>query len=205
MVQAHVQVICCYRISVHSYALHPCSDPPIRVSYLSFVLDSQLNHSVEPAMQPPSPRYPSTTMRGLYLLACVISSFFGAAFGIFFFNFSKYWVSAAGGFTFGWFLLATRDGGLITSVIGRWGLLGSLTVVAFLASLVPLLHDHMVLASTAWIGATAVVLGIDCYTRAGLKEVSRLSQSKGGAHNSSTSTTWVIEISSLSSTVESIL
>jgi hypothetical protein len=180
VVQAHIQVVCCYCICVHSYALHLGPDPPIRVSYTSCVLRSQLTDRVEPAMQPPSPRYPSTTMRGLYLLACIISSFFGAAFGIFFFNFSKYWVSAAGGFTFGWFLLATRDGGLITSVIGRWGLLGSLTVVAFLAALVPLLHDHMVLASTAWIGATAVVLGIDCYTRAGLKEVSRLSQFKGG-------------------------
>jgi uncharacterized membrane protein YbjE (DUF340 family) len=144
-------------------------------------------------------------MRGLYLLACIISSFFGAAFGIFFFNFSKYWVSAAGGFTFGWFLLATRDGGLITSVIGRWGLLGSLTVVAFLAALVPLLHDHMVLASTAWIGATAVVLGIDCYTRAGLKEVSHLSRSEGGTDVSFTFTTWVTEISSLSLMVESTL
>jgi len=172
MVQAHNQVICCYCICVHSDALHPGSDPAIRVSYSLYIERIKLNNSVEPAMQPPSPRYPSTTMRGLYLLACVISSFFGAAFGIFFFNFSKYWVSAAGGYTFGWFLLATREGGLITSVIGRWGLLGSLTVVAFLAALVPLLHDHMVLASTVWIGATAVVLGIDCYTRAGLKEVS---------------------------------
>lgn len=122
-------------------------------------------------MQPPSPQYPSTTLRGLYLLACVIASFFGAAAGIFFFNFSKYWVSAAGGFVFGWFLLATREGGLITSVLGRWGLLGSLTIVAFLGALVPVLHDHMVLISTAWIGATAFVLGVDCYTRAGLKEV----------------------------------
>lgn len=122
-------------------------------------------------MQPPSPQYPSTTLRGLYLLACVIASLFGAAIGIFFFNFSKYWVSAAGGFVFGWFLLATREGGLIQSVLGRWGLMGGLTVGAFLCSLVPVLHDHMMLISTAWIGATAFILGIDCYTRAGLKEV----------------------------------
>jgi hypothetical protein len=78
---------------------------------------------------------------------------------------------------------------LITSVIGRWGLLGSLTVVAFLAALVPLLHDHMVLASTAWIGATAVVLGIDCYTRAGLKEVCQPLRTENGSDVSSTFTT----------------
>jgi hypothetical protein len=77
--------------------------------------------------------------------------------------------------------------------------------VAFLAALVPLLHDHMVLASTAWIGATAVVLGIDCYTRAGLKEVSRSSRSKGGADISFTSTTWAIGIYFPSLMVESTL
>ena len=43
---------------------------------------------------------------------------------------------------------------------------------AFVAGLVPVLHPHMILASTAWIGATAFILGVDCYTRAGLKEVS---------------------------------
>ena len=84
--------------------------------------------SVEPDLQPPSPTPPSTTLRGLYLLACIISSIFGAAIGIFFFTFAKYWVSAVGGFTFGWFLLAIRQNGLVTDVFGRWALLCSLTV-----------------------------------------------------------------------------
>lgn len=127
--------------------------------------------SVEPNLQPPSPSPPSTTLRGLYLLACIIAAFFGAALGIFFFTFSKYFVSAAGGFTFGWFLLAIHRGGLVDSVLGRGGMLGSLTVLAFIASLPKLLEPHMMLVSTAWIGAMAFTLGVDCYTRAGLKEV----------------------------------
>lgn len=127
---------------------------------------------VEPNLQPPSPNPPSTTLRGLYLLACIIISFFGAAIGIFFFNLAKYFVSAAGGFAFGWFLLATRHGGLVPSVIGRWFLLGGLTVAAFVASLPKVLEPHMILVSTAWIGATAFTLGVDCFTRGGLKEVS---------------------------------
>lgn len=102
----------------------------------------------------------------------MISSFFGAAIGILFFTFAKYWVSAAGGFAFGWFLLATRPGGLVSSTLGRWGLLGGLAVAAFVASLVPVLTSHITLVSTAWFGATAFVLGVDCYTRAGLKKVS---------------------------------
>lgn len=67
--------------------------------------------------------------------------------------------------------MALRQGGLITSVVGRWALLGALTVVVFIASLPKRFNDLMILVSTAWIGATAFVLGVDCYTRAGLKEV----------------------------------
>lgn len=67
--------------------------------------------------------------------------------------------------------MALRQGGLITSVVGRWALLGGLTAVAFIASLPKQTNDLMILVSTAWIGATAFVLGVDCYTRAGLKEV----------------------------------
>ncbi|KAK6908218.1 hypothetical protein I203_102219 [Kwoniella mangroviensis CBS 8507] len=135
-----------------------------------FTLVMVLRFGVEPNIQPPSPNPPSTTLRGLYLLACIIASFFGGAAGIFLYPFAKYWVSAIGGFTFGWFLLATRQGGLITSVLGRWGLLGGLSVGGLVASLPKQTNEWMMLISTAWIGATAFTLGVDCYTRAGLKE-----------------------------------
>ncbi|WVW84646.1 hypothetical protein I302_106680 [Kwoniella bestiolae CBS 10118] len=135
-----------------------------------FTLVMVLRFGVEPNLQPPSPNPPSTTLRGLYLLACIISAFFGGAAGIFLYTFAKYWVSAIGGFTFGWFLLATRQGGLITSVLGRWGLLGGLAVGGLVASLPKQTNEWMMLVSTAWIGATAFTLGVDCYTRAGLKE-----------------------------------
>lgn len=127
---------------------------------------------MQDSLQPPSPNPPSQTLRGLYLLACIVATFIGAGIGVFLFNIAKYSVSAAGGFTFGWFLLEVQAGGLITSVLGRWGLLGGLTVASTLASIVPKMAELMILISTAWIGATAFILGVDCYTRAGLKEVS---------------------------------
>ena len=49
--------------------------------------------------------------------------------------------------------------------------LGS-AVVGFVLCTLPSIHYHVLLAATAWFGATAFILGVDCYTTAGLKEVS---------------------------------
>lgn len=43
--------------------------------------------------------------------------------------------------------------------------------IAFVAGLHPRVHNPIVVLSTAFVGATALVLGIDCFTRAGLKEL----------------------------------
>lgn len=48
--------------------------------------------------------------------------------------------------------------------------LSGLSVVSFIAGLLPRWHHHLLLISTAFIGSTALTLGIDCFTRAGLKE-----------------------------------
>lgn len=110
-------------------------------------------------------------MRGLYLLAVAIAFIVGSAMGIFWYTFAKYWVGAAGGFALGWFLVCLRKGGLLTSVGGRWGLIAGLTCVGLFLSLLPKIHDHVLLIASAWVGATMFTLGVDCFTRAGLKEV----------------------------------
>jgi len=46
-------------------------------------------------------------------------------------------------------------------------------VVGFCICTIPKIHYHVMLVSTAFVGATAVMLGVDCYTAAGLKEVSK--------------------------------
>ncbi|KAJ9091209.1 hypothetical protein QFC19_009205 [Naganishia cerealis] len=67
--------------------------------------------------------------------------------------------------------MALKSGGVTgNSIVGRWGLIGGLSVVVFVASLLPRSHHHILLVSTALVGATALTLGIDCFTRAGLKE-----------------------------------
>lgn len=44
-------------------------------------------------------------------------------------------------------------------------------VVAFVLCTIPKLHWHMLLLATAFVGSSAFMLGVDCYTTAGLKEV----------------------------------
>ncbi len=69
--------------------------------------------------------------------------------------------------------MALRSGGLVGgSVLGRWGLLGGTSVLFFILGLWESVHGHLVLVSTAFIGASSLTIGIDCFTRAGLKEVS---------------------------------
>jgi hypothetical protein len=45
-------------------------------------------------------------------------------------------------------------------------------VVGFVLCTIPAIHYHILLVSTALVGATAFMLGVDCFTTAGLKEVS---------------------------------
>ena len=50
----------------------------------------------------------------------------------------------------------------------------AVAVVGFVLCTIPKLHYYVLLISTAFVGASAFMLGVDCYTTAGLKEVSML-------------------------------
>ncbi|KAJ9106093.1 hypothetical protein QFC21_001233 [Naganishia friedmannii] len=140
-------------------------------SCLLFTLVLILRFGVEAKLNPPSPQYPGATERGLYCLACIIAAIIGSGIGLFFFKYARYWVCGLGGFALGWFIMAFKAGGVTgNSIVGRWGLIGGLSVVTFIASLLPRWHHHLLLVCTALVGSTALTLGIDCFTRAGLKE-----------------------------------
>ena len=47
----------------------------------------------------------------------------------------------------------------------------AVSVVGFVLCTIPKLHYYIMLTSTAFVGATAFMLGVDCFTTAGLKEV----------------------------------
>lgn len=49
------------------------------------------------------------------------------------------------------------------------------SVIAFVLCTIPKIHYQVLLVATATVGASAVILGADCFSSAGLKEVRLLS------------------------------
>ncbi|KAI6162098.1 hypothetical protein EDD17DRAFT_1819192 [Pisolithus thermaeus] len=119
-----------------------------------------------PAVNPPS-----ATLQGMFVLSCAISGIMGGAISIFFWKATKYFIGAWGGFAIGLWLQCFKDGGLITPVGIRWIVYISCGVVGFVLCTIPKLHWHILLLATAFVGSSVFMLGVDCYTTAGLKEV----------------------------------
>ena len=63
---------------------------------------------------------PSTTLRGLFVLACTVAGIAGGGVTIFFWQATKYFIGAWGGLAFGFWIQCFRDGGLIHPVGFRW-------------------------------------------------------------------------------------
>lgn len=75
-----------------------------------------------------------------------------------------------GGFCFSMWLLTLRPGGLITSPSGKGVFIALLCLFSWALSWFPITRPYALIASTAFSGATAFTLGVDCFTRAGMKE-----------------------------------
>ncbi|KAF4624566.1 hypothetical protein G7Y89_g13606 [Cudoniella acicularis] len=67
-------------------------------------------------------------------------------------------------------LLVLKPGGLLTSTGGKAIFIASFTIVTFATSFSHYTRPYGLIVSISFGGATAVVLGIDCFSRAGLKE-----------------------------------
>lgn len=146
---------------------------------------------------------PSKTVRGMFVLASVVAGAIGGAITIFFWKAAKYFIGAWGGFAFGLFIQCFRNGGLIDPVGLRWIMYIGCGAVGFVLCTIPRLHWHVLLVSTAFVGASAFMLGVDCYTTAGLKEVRSIFSVQSAllicTFVSSTSGIWVSRHSSPSS------
>ena len=75
-----------------------------------------------------------------------------------------------GGFCVAMWILVLKSGGVITSTAGRAIFIAVFCIGFFGLSFSPRTRSYGLIGSTSFAGATAIVLGIDCFSRAGLKE-----------------------------------
>lgn len=75
-----------------------------------------------------------------------------------------------GGFSVSMWFLVLKAGGLITSTSGKAIFVVAFCLVAYGFSFNCYTRPYGLIGGTSFAGATAVVIGIDCYSRAGLKE-----------------------------------
>ncbi|KAL1897484.1 hypothetical protein Cpir12675_002340 [Ceratocystis pirilliformis] len=75
------------------------------------------------------------------------------------------------GFCIGMWFLCLGDDGLIHVTAGRVALIAGCSFVAWSIYWIPFTRDWTLMALTSFAGATVVILGVDCYSRAGLKEL----------------------------------
>ncbi|KAL7285123.1 hypothetical protein ACG7TL_000215 [Trametes sanguinea] len=113
---------------------------------------------------------PNKTLRGLFVLSCFVAGVAGGGVSIFFWKASKYFIGAWGGFALALWIQCFRNGGLIEPIGFRWLMFIAISVVGFVLCTIPKVHYYILLTSTAFVGATAFMLGVDCFTTAGLKE-----------------------------------
>ncbi|RDW84695.1 hypothetical protein BP6252_02285 [Coleophoma cylindrospora] len=112
----------------------------------------------------------SSAIQGAFVVAVVLSGvIFGAAACIFP-EVTEGLGTFLGGFCFSMWLLVLKPGGLLTSTGSKIALIIVLSLAAFSASFSHVTRPYGLIGGVSFAGATAVVLGVDCFSRAGLKE-----------------------------------
>ncbi|EEH36879.2 hypothetical protein PAAG_07297 [Paracoccidioides lutzii Pb01] len=117
-------------------------------------------------IQPPV----SNATQGGFVVAAVAT---GAIFGgvsLAFQEVTERLGSMLGGFSLSMWILSMKSGGLLVETGHKAAFITSLTLALYCLSFHHLTRPYWLLASTSFSGATAIVLGIDCFSRAGLKE-----------------------------------
>jgi hypothetical protein len=112
----------------------------------------------------------SNAIQGAYMVAAVVTGLIFGAVSLVFEEVTEGLGCMLGSFCFAMWLLVLAPGGIIHSTAGRGILIGVITVLGFCLSFSRHTRMHALLCCTSFAGATATILGVDCFSRAGLKE-----------------------------------
>lgn len=109
-------------------------------------------------------------IQGAYLVAAVMSGQILGGGALLFQEVTEGLGCLLGGFCFSIWLLTLKSGGLVTSVGGKVLFIVAFALAAWSTSFTHYSRPFGIVGCTAFGGATAIVLGIDCFSKAGLKE-----------------------------------
>lgn len=112
----------------------------------------------------------SLAIQGAYVVAVVLSGCVLGAASLIFKELTEGLGCALGGFSFSMWLLCLAPGGLLHDTLGRAIFISCLSVGGFALSFSSYTRDWAMIILMSFGGATVIVLGIDCFSRAGLKE-----------------------------------
>lgn len=112
----------------------------------------------------------SNAVQGAYVVAAVMTGLILGGGAIVFSEMTEGLGCLLGGFCLSMWLLVLKPGGLLTTASGKSILIAVFTIASFATSFSRYTRPYGLMIFISLGGATAVVIGIDCFSRAGLKE-----------------------------------
>lgn len=112
----------------------------------------------------------SNAIQGAYLVAIVMTGLVLGGAATIFTEMTEGLGCLFGGFCFSMWLLVLQPGGLLASTSARAIFIAAFTLAGFSTSFSHYTRPYGLITLVSFGGATAVVMGIDCFSRAGLKE-----------------------------------
>lgn len=109
-------------------------------------------------------------VQGAYMVAVVMTGVVLGAVALIFKDVTEGLGCLLGGFCLAMWFLVLSPGGLVSSTTGRAILIGVFCVVCYSLSFSHHTRNYGLILCTAFAGAQVAVIGIDCFSRAGLKE-----------------------------------
>lgn len=109
-------------------------------------------------------------IQGAFLVGTVVSGFVFGVLAVVFPEVTEGLGCLLGGFCLAMWLLVLKPGGLVTSGSGKAIFISAFCVGVYALSFSHYTRPITLMVSTSLAGATAIVLGVDCFSRAGLKE-----------------------------------
>lgn len=112
----------------------------------------------------------SDAVQGAFFVAAFLSGLIFGALALVFSDITDGLGCLLGGFCLSMWFLTVKAGGLIPSTTGRAIFVGCMSFAGFSLSFSHYTRTYGLIVGTSFAGATSAVLGIDCFSRAGLKE-----------------------------------